>query len=231
MKALSYICKVATALSAAATALFFFFNFFSIKGYYSLSGVMMSFGSKQTVNGVVYETYKSMWYQTAFLLALITAIFVIVSIFKFKGLKYWAAGSSALLMINMLVINCSSVLSFFDVRTSPKTAITAVMITKQVPATLAFIFAIVTFVLAIVTMFVADYAEVLESNGAKLTIFKRIKRFFKDYKSEITKIVWPSRSTVTKNVIIVLIMCLVVGAFIWVLDFGLSELIKLILGL
>ncbi len=80
-------------------------------------------------------------------------------------------------------------------------------------------------------MFVADYAEVLESHGAKLPILKRMKNFFKDYKSEITKIVWPSRKTVVKNVIVVLIMCLLVGAFIWVLDWALAQLLSLILGI
>ncbi|MGN0556252.1 MAG: preprotein translocase subunit SecE [Acutalibacteraceae bacterium] len=229
IKALSYTCKVLTAVSAVATALFFFFDFYVIKGFYTLTGIQVMFGSSQTVGGQNYVTYKSSWYITAFLLAIITAVFVIMNCFKFKRLKYWAAGSSLLLMINMFVLYCvPTYTTRFDVRTSPVTNITNSMITRQPAVTLAFIGAIVVFVLAVVTMFVADYAEVLDSKGAKLPIFKRIINFFKDYKSEIKKIVWPSRGTVVKNVIIVVIMCVVIGAFIWLLDFGLSQLFNLI---
>ena len=69
----------------------------------------------------------------------------------------------------------------------------------------------------------------MQSKGAKRTIFKRIIAFFKDYKSEIKKIVWPGPRDVVKNTAIVLAMCLIVGAFIWLLDLGLGNLIKLIL--
>ena len=80
-------------------------------------------------------------------------------------------------------------------------------------------------------MLVSDYAEVLESNGTKITIPKRIKRFFKDYKREIKNIVWPSRSTVFKNFVVVIVMCAVVGAYICLLDFGLAALLDLIFSL
>ena len=86
-------------------------------------------------------------------------------------------------------------------------------------------------VLATVSMLVSDYAEVAVSKGTKITIPKRIKRFFKDYKRELKSIVWPSRSTVLKNFIVVIIMCALVGAYIWLLDFGLAELLKFVIGL
>ena len=240
MKALSNICKVLTAASAAATALFFFFDFFVIKGFYSLTGINMIVNSTKTVETTnqVVTTYKSSWYIVALILALVTAAFAVMSIIKtkqgglkFKGMKYATAGAGTLLAINMLVIFCSSYTSYLDVRTSPETNITLSMVTRQPAAVLAFVVAMVAFVLSVVTMFVADYAEVLDSHGAKLPIPARVKNFFKDYKSEIKKIVWPSRNNVIKNVIIVLIMCVVIGAFIWILDFGLAKLLSLILGI
>ena len=79
-------------------------------------------------------------------------------------------------------------------------------------------------------LLIDDYLEVLASKGAKLTIFKRIVRFFRDYKSEVKKIVWPGWKEVQKNTLIVLIICLVIGALIWVIDFGLAKLLSLILG-
>ena len=85
-------------------------------------------------------------------------------------------------------------------------------------------------ILATVSMLVSDYAEVMESNGTKITIPHRIKRFFKDYKREIKNIVWPTRSTVLKNFVVVLVMCALVGAYICVLDLGLAALLDLVLG-
>lgn len=240
MKALSNICKVLTAVSAAATSLFFFFDFFAIKGFYSLTGINMIVNTTKTVASTnqVVTTYKSSWYIVALILAIVTAVFAVLGIIKskqgglrFKGMKYATAGTGTLLAINMLVLFCSSYTSYLDVRTSPATNITLSMVTRQPAAVFAFVAAMLAFVLAVVSMFVTDYAEVLESNGAKLPICTRVKNFFKDYKSEIKKIVWPSRSNVVKNVIIVLIMCVVIGAFIWILDFGLAELLKRILGI
>ncbi|MBQ2704199.1 MAG: preprotein translocase subunit SecE [Clostridia bacterium] len=86
--------------------------------------------------------------------------------------------------------------------------------------------AIAFVVFSIITIFVNDYAEVLESDGAKKPLVKRFVSFIREYKSEIKKIRWPDIKTVVKNTIIVLIVCAVVGAFIWVLDFGLGNLIK-----
>jgi preprotein translocase subunit SecE len=70
----------------------------------------------------------------------------------------------------------------------------------------------------------------LASKGEKKTICQRIGLFFRDNKSEVKKIVWPSLRDVIKNTIIVLIMCLIVGALIWAVDFGLGRLIEAILG-
>ena len=76
-----------------------------------------------------------------------------------------------------------------------------------------------------------DYIEVKEAGDGRLTIPKRIVRFFRDYKSEVKKIVWPGLNEVVKNTGIVLIMCLIIGALIWVIDFGLAELLHLVLGI
>ena len=71
--------------------------------------------------------------------------------------------------------------------------------------------------------------EVKESNGSKKTIMRRVILFFRDYKSEVKKIVWPGWKEVIKNTVIVLIMCLLIGVLIWLIDFGLGKLLELIL--
>ncbi|HCC35168.1 MAG TPA: preprotein translocase subunit SecE [Ruminococcaceae bacterium] len=84
-----------------------------------------------------------------------------------------------------------------------------------------------TFIITLVSIFVADY--IYSKQHDKLPLFQKIKKFFRDYKSEIKKIVWPSRKTTIRNTIIVLVMCLVLGGFIWALDFGLARLLSLAL--
>lgn len=53
---------------------------------------------------------------------------------------------------------------------------------------------------------------------------KSIGKFFREYKSEIKKISWPSAKDTTKNTLVTLAAILIVGVFIWILDFGLSSL-------
>ncbi|MBE6729101.1 MAG: preprotein translocase subunit SecE [Ruminococcaceae bacterium] len=74
----------------------------------------------------------------------------------------------------------------------------------------------------------SDYIDVLQSKGAKKPLLKRIWQFFKDYKSETKKIVWPGFKEVLKNTGIVLVMFVAIGIVIWLVDFGLSSLLKLI---
>jgi preprotein translocase subunit SecE len=62
-------------------------------------------------------------------------------------------------------------------------------------------------------------------------IAKAIAKFFKDLKGENKKIVWPSAKTVLKNTGIVLAVVLIVGAAIWLVDFGLSEGMNALLGI
>ncbi len=50
-------------------------------------------------------------------------------------------------------------------------------------------------------------------------IWSKIVRFFRDIIGEIKKIVWPTGKSVVKNTVVVIIMCLIVGAFIWLFDF------------
>ena len=46
-----------------------------------------------------------------------------------------------------------------------------------------------------------------------------ICRYFRELRSELKKIVWPTPQQVLKNTLIVAACVLVVGAFIWLFDF------------
>ncbi len=52
----------------------------------------------------------------------------------------------------------------------------------------------------------------------------------KDMRSEMKKVVWPTKSQLVNNTIVVIVTMLVVGLFIWLLDWGLGALVSLIFG-
>ena len=74
-----------------------------------------------------------------------------------------------------------------------------------------------------------------EKKEKKPNIFKRIGKevagFFKGIVAEIKKVTWPTKKQVISNTLSVLAFCLVIGAVIWLADFGLDALMTLIAGL
>lgn len=56
-------------------------------------------------------------------------------------------------------------------------------------------------------------------------------KWFKEFKSEIKKIVWPSKKQVINNTGIVLVVIFAIGAFIFVFDLGATFGIDKLLGL
>lgn len=62
-----------------------------------------------------------------------------------------------------------------------------------------------------------------------------IRRYFRELRSELKKVVWSTPQQVLKNTLIVLACVLVVGVFIWVFDFvarvGIDALINTVKGL
>ena len=64
---------------------------------------------------------------------------------------------------------------------------------------------------------------------------KKVKKdygkWFREMRSELKKVVWPSGKTVVKNVLTVLAVTLVIGACIWVFDAVAAMVIKFLLGL
>lgn len=54
-------------------------------------------------------------------------------------------------------------------------------------------------------------------------------RWFREMKSELKKIVWPTRQTVVKNTGTVLLCSLAIGACIWVFDYVAVNAVKLLI--
>lgn len=67
-----------------------------------------------------------------------------------------------------------------------------------------------------------------EQQQKKPNIFKRLAKFAKEVKSELKKVIWPTKNQVINNTIIVLITCLIIGGIIWIFDFVLGKLYTLV---
>lgn len=228
MKTLNRICQILAIVFGVASLVLFFTRFATVisgGNEVNLVGAQLGFGGKVTVAGTEYKMAKSSDILFCFILTVLSAVFGIVS-FKSKKLRYAAPFVGIIDAVYMLVIALSNPFSFVDKRPLPD--VTAVSYAPFVLITAILLFAFTA--AAVAYLLVDDYLEVKASNGSKLTIPKRIVHFFRDYKSEIKKIVWPGWKDVVKNTVIVLIMCLIIGALIWLIDFGLGRLLELILG-
>ncbi|MBQ7566859.1 MAG: preprotein translocase subunit SecE [Oscillospiraceae bacterium] len=54
----------------------------------------------------------------------------------------------------------------------------------------------------------------------KENVFERIARWFREMRSELKKVSWPSKEQVVKNTLIVIACTIVVGIIIWLFDIG-----------
>ena len=61
-------------------------------------------------------------------------------------------------------------------------------------------------------------------------MFKRFRNFLGDVKAEFKKVSWPTRETTIKQTGVVLVIVSIVAVFLGVIDYGLSGLVKLIIG-
>lgn len=73
-------------------------------------------------------------------------------------------------------------------------------------------------------------AEMKKENWFKRT-YSKVAKFFRELKSELKKVVWPTWAQVLKNSLTVVVCVLVVGVFIWIFDlvskYGIQALISL----
>lgn len=65
----------------------------------------------------------------------------------------------------------------------------------------------------------------------KVSRFARIKKWFREMKSELKKVVWPSGKQVLNNSLVVLVCVIIVGIIVGLLDYGAGFLLSLFLKL
>ena len=73
-------------------------------------------------------------------------------------------------------------------------------------------------------------AEAKKANWFKRTLGK-IAKYFRELKSELKKVVWPTPEQVLKNALVVIACVVVVGAFIWLFDYAAQFIVNTLIGL
>ena len=74
-------------------------------------------------------------------------------------------------------------------------------------------------------------AEASKKRNIFVRAGSRIKRFFRELRSELKKVVWPSKSQMVNNTLIVILCVVLVGIFIWVFDLVAGLVVQGIIGL
>lgn len=58
-------------------------------------------------------------------------------------------------------------------------------------------------------------------------IFERFRKYLREVRAELRKVTWPSRKQLVSYTVIVLVSVLVVAAFIGLIDFAFSQVLRL----
>lgn len=66
------------------------------------------------------------------------------------------------------------------------------------------------------------------AKGEKPGFFDRAKRYYRGVVSELKKVHWPNRKEIASYTVIVLVSVVIVGAIIWLFDFGVGNIMTLL---
>ena len=70
-----------------------------------------------------------------------------------------------------------------------------------------------------------------KKKDAKPGFFARAGKWFKEMKSELKKVVWPTSKQTINNTVIVIVCCILVGICIWLFDWLAGSVISALLAL
>lgn len=74
-------------------------------------------------------------------------------------------------------------------------------------------------------------AKKQEKEGFFRRTGNRFSKWFREMRSELKKVVWPSKKQVLQNTLVVLLCVLVVGVFIWIFDAVGNLFVQWLIGL
>jgi len=61
-------------------------------------------------------------------------------------------------------------------------------------------------------------------------IMSKIRRFLREAKVELNKVTWPTPKEALASTSVVIVVVIIVSLFLGVVDFGLTKIIRLVLG-
>ena len=71
----------------------------------------------------------------------------------------------------------------------------------------------------------------VKKTDEKLPFFKRVGKWFREFRSEVKKVVWPTGKQTANNTLIVIACVVFVGVFIWIFDAVAGGLIQALIHL
>ncbi len=233
MKIINKICRFLTLILGIGAIVLFFFPFVTLTvggKPIDITGAQLAFGTGVEVAGKTVDLYLSSYYLLTFILTAFATVMAAFAAFSKKGngARVTSFISALIAGILMLVIGCSKVTKFVDYR--PLAVDTTAGLSYAPLALIAAVVILLCAVIGIIAWLVNDYLAVLASGG-RLTIRQKVVKFIREMVAEIKKIVWPGPKTVFRNSVIVLVLCLILGVFIWVVDFALGSLLNLVTSL
>lgn len=77
----------------------------------------------------------------------------------------------------------------------------------------------------------AKKAKAADGKKAKPGVFARLSRWWREMKSELKKVQWPSRKQTLNNTWVVILCVILVGVFIWAFDWLANSIIEALLAL
>ncbi len=63
---------------------------------------------------------------------------------------------------------------------------------------------------------------------SKTSFISKIQKYFKDTKSELKKVTWPTKEQLKQNTTVIIVFIILIGIFLFVFDLGFSKLISLL---
>ncbi len=71
---------------------------------------------------------------------------------------------------------------------------------------------------------------VKKTNG-KLKFFARIKKWFRDMRSELKKVVWPTAKQTSKNTLVAIVIMVAAAVVLWAFDTVAQEAVKALISI
>ncbi len=71
----------------------------------------------------------------------------------------------------------------------------------------------------------------VKKTNEKLKFFQRVKKWFRDMKSELKKVVWPTPKQTAKNTLVALVMIVVCAVVLWGFDSAAQATVKALINI